>query len=185
MENLNKGFLLCKAELHRYFMLRHHRELASGLRGSHHEGPVYIPRVCLPSNILFLITNDAATSDKHQRINSLLSVMSSSRCQKVKLPVLLGDFLPRCHVGEDIPHAVHPSLQITAPLPLRAGSAKQEGKQNGDKTSHPMSVFCQILNGGNLPGFPPKMSKGFRGCYSGSSEPAMNALIQQWPSFLT
>lgn len=134
-------------------MLRNLQVSASGLSRSRLERPVYIPCVWLPSNILCLITDDAAIPDKHIKDkHSLLSVMSWSSLSSSSSTACLETFSLHCHVSmtaEDIPHAAHPSLQITASLPLqghRAGSTKQGGKTKlrRKKTSHPMSVFCQI-----------------------------------------
>lgn len=59
-----------------YFMLCNLQVFASGPRRSRLESAVYIPHVWLLSNIVFLITNDAAISDKHKKDkHSLLSVI--------------------------------------------------------------------------------------------------------------
>lgn len=70
-------------------MLGNLKVFASGLlKSSHRESAVYIPHVWLLSNILFLITNDAAISHKHKKDkHSLLSVMSwSSMPEEAETP---------------------------------------------------------------------------------------------------
>lgn len=58
-------------------MLYNLQVFASGLLKSQLESAVYIPHVWLLSNILFLITNDSAISDKHKKDkHRLLSVTS-------------------------------------------------------------------------------------------------------------
>lgn len=65
---------------------------ASGLLRSNLKSAVYIPFWPL-SNIVFLITNDAAISDKQKRDkHRLLSVISRSRCQKQRLPLHRSSF---------------------------------------------------------------------------------------------
>lgn len=173
-------------------MLRNFQVSASGPSRSRLERPVYIPRVWLPSNILCLITDDAAIPDKHIKDkHSLLSVMSWSSLSSSSSTACLETFSLHCHVSmtaEDIPLAAHPSLQITASLPLaghQAGSTKQGGKTKlRRKKHHILCLFSVRLlwKSARLPSSNVWRGSGF---YSRPSTSAVNAVIEQWFSFRT